>query len=164
MKDDRGYEYALRDQACYMLPDPQKSHMSLQEVKLTSHSATAIPSYDIPRQLIYHWGSNPSVSWDWWIDPNSSTYLIREEFKHMDLLCSDWVSPWDQWEALWPLRYPAWSDHHANYEDDLTYSCRDALYDRAQERAIRRMKKKSMKAARAQGFKKRDKMPGAWPL
>ncbi|CAD6581412.1 MAG: hypothetical protein ASARMPRED_000606 [Alectoria sarmentosa] len=112
----------------------------------------------IPRQLVYHWGSSPSVSWDWWIDPESSTYLVREEFKHMDHLRWDSSSSWYSWESLWPMGYPAW-------EIDLQRHRYEGIdYKRAQERANRRMRKKSMKAARAQGLKSRDQMPGAWPI
>lgn len=126
---------------------------------------TGFRRYSNPRQLIYHWGSNPSVSWDWWIDPNSSTYLVREEFKHMDVMTSDCWMPWNTWETLWPLSYPAWSDH---YEYCLAFGYYpetwQLLYKKAQERANRRVKKKAMKAARAQGLRKRDQMPGAWPV
>ncbi len=148
----------------HLLSDLWTSRTGHQEATLTSLSATAHRTYDNPRQLTYYWETNPSISWDWWIDPNSSTYLVREEFKHMDLLGPDCLIPWNHWEALWPLRYPAWSDHFSDYEHDSIYSRRKPLYDRAQERANRRMKKKSMKAACALGFKKCDKMPGAWPL
>lgn len=37
-------------------------------------------------------------------------------------------------------------------------------YELAQERANRRWEKKMLKAARAQGLKKQDRMPGAWPV
>ena len=61
-----------------------------------------------------------------------------------------------QWQFHWPFIHPRWSD---------VYYIRDEVFcERVQERANRRMKKKSMKLARAQGFGKRDKMPGAWPV
>ena len=120
--------------------------------------------YQIPRRLLFHWGSNPSVSWDWWIDPDSSTYLVREEFKHTNMLLDHWATPWDDWETEWPLRYPAWSDR---YCPDLYNGFRTPewklINELAQERANRRLKKKLIKAARAQGMKKGDRMPGAWP-
>lgn len=136
--------------------------VDLRVVMLTPHSHTVSIRYDNPRQLIYQWGSNPSVSWNWWIDPNSSTYLVRKEFRHMNLLSRDYSLVWNKWENLWPFRYPAWFNHCAHPEDDTTYW--QALFERAQERANRRIQKKSMKAARAQGWKKRDQMPGAWPV
>ena len=119
---------------------------------------------EIPRQLIYQWGSSPSVSWDWWIDPNSCAYLVRKEFRYFDNLSKIHTYQWDKWERMWPWRYPAWSDHRRRSELPSTWSARQPLYDLAQKRANRRWEKKSMKAARAQGLKKRDRMPGAWPV
>ena len=116
-----------------------------------------------PRQLIYQWGSNPSVSWDWWIDPHSRASLVREEFKHMDILGWD-HSSWDEWEVRWPLRYPAWSDYIRCFEGCIDNPTLRLPHELAQERANRRWEKKSMKAARAQGLKKRNRMPGAWPV
>ena len=128
-------------------------HIGLEEAMLTLNARIDTSRYENPRQLIYHWGSNPSVSWDWWIDPGSSTYLVREEFKHMNIM-RDNISwhYWEAWEARWPIVYPA-----PDYLDRMTH------FERIQERAYRRMNKKSIKAARAQGLKKRDRMPGAWP-
>ena len=71
---------------------------------------------------------------------------------------------WTEWETLWPMRYPAWSSDYSVYDDDITCSNREMAYKLAQRRANRRMKKKSMKAARAQGCKNRNQMPGAWPV
>ena len=68
----------------------------------------------------------------------------------------------DAW-IEWPMRYPAWYDY-SFYEDDISRSNGKLAYKLAQERANRRMKKKSMKAARAQGCKSRNQMPGAWPV
>ena len=118
--------------------------------------------YQIPRRLLFHWGSNPSVSWDWWIDPNTSTYLVREEFKHMNIFSSFHPSPGYDWETIWPLWYPAWTYHYGPFNGD-PYRKWQLIYERAETRANRRLRKKSMKAARAQGMKKGDQMPGAWP-
>ena len=112
---------------------------------------------------MYRWVSIPFVSWDWWIDPDSSTYLVREEFKYMAILSGDRYVRWTEWEDLWPLRYPAWYDHEGYYCPGEVSNLQ-SLYERAQERANRRLKKKAMKGARAQGFKKRNRMPGAWPV
>ena len=130
---------------------------------LTRNTRLAYSWYSIPRQLIYRWGGNPSVSWDWWIDPNSSTYLVREEFKFMTCPShGSYLRPWREWEFYWPWCYPAWfTDPVFLHEYRVS---RQQLYDRAQERANRRLKKKALKAARAQGFKNQDRMPGAWPV
>ena len=106
-----------------------------------------------PRRLIFHWGSSPSISWEPWIEPNSSTYLVREEFKHTVILPPSYGELCFDPETTWPLTYPAWA-----------YGLEWQPRDRARERANRRLKKKSMKAARAQGLKKRERMPGAWPV
>lgn len=126
-------------------------------------------NFQIPRKLLFHWGSNPSVSWDWWIDPDSSTYLVREEFKHTSILLDHWETPWDDWETIWPLWYPAWASHYGPWTyhngsfDGDRHRKWYLIHERAEERANRRLRKKSMKAARAQGMKKGDRMPGAWP-
>ena len=123
------------------------------------------PNGHVPRQLIFHWGSNPSISWDWWLDPKSSAHLVREEFKYICVQgTDDHFIPRSQWENLWPLSYPEWSDPFCGPEDGITYPNRQLLYKRVQERANRRLKKKSMKAARAQGLNKRECIPGAWPV
>ena len=78
----------------------------------------------------------------------------------MDLLRPLWDPslPWYPWESLWPMGFAAW-------EKDFSIHGYEGIdYKRAQERADRRMRKKSMKAARAQGLKRRDQMPGAWPV
>ena len=124
------------------------------------------PRYQIPRRLLFHWGSNPSVSWDWWIDPDSSTYLVREEFKHTDILLDHWetLQLRDDWKTVWPLRYPVWCDRYCPhpYNGSPTPAWK-LINEPAQEPPNRRLKKKLMKAARAQGMKKGDRMPGAWP-
>lgn len=68
-------------------------------------------------------------------------------------------SRWRDRGEDWPLMYPIWSWDYSEYELEQKLLC-----ERAQERANRRMEKKLAKAARAQGFKKRDQMPGAWPI
>ena len=67
------------------------------------------------------------------------------------------------WETIWPLGYPACAHRYGPFDGDH-YQKRQLLIELAQERANRRLRKKSMKAARAQGLKKRDRMPGAWPI
>ena len=69
------------------------------------------------------------------------------------------------WETIWPLWYPAWDYHDGPWGpvDGDRHRKRQLIHERAEERANRRLRKKSMKAARAQGMKKGDRMPGAWP-
>ncbi|KAM0798442.1 hypothetical protein BDR22DRAFT_373440 [Usnea florida] len=47
-----------------------------KDMHFTCASMTA-NNYDIPRQLFYVLGDHPSVSWDWWINPASSTFSLR---------------------------------------------------------------------------------------
>ena len=34
-------------------------------------------------KIILDWEARPAVSWDWWISPSSSTFLLRQEFRLM---------------------------------------------------------------------------------
>ncbi len=80
----------------------------------------------------------------------------------MDVLTDCHYVRWTEWEEVWPLRHPAWRDfdrYNFHEVSDL-----QSLYRLAHQRANRRLKKKAMKAARAQGSKKRNRMPGAWPV
>ena len=67
------------------------------------------------------------------------------------------------WETIWPLWYPAWTFSYGSFDCDDCHRKWHLIHERAEERANRRLRKKSMKAARAQGMKKEDRMPGAWP-
>ena len=82
----------------------------------------------------------------------------------MDFLGHDDRMQWDEWEGLCALRFRASSDHYTYDRLEDGYSNWKLRHELAQKRANRRWKKKSMKAARAQGLKKRDRMPGAWPV
>lgn len=67
------------------------------------------------------------------------------------------------WEDMWPLSCPEWFIDFWFWKNWPTYPREHLLYDCAQDRANRRLRKKAMKAARAQGLGKRSRMPGAWP-
>ncbi|KAM0794361.1 hypothetical protein BDR22DRAFT_695815 [Usnea florida] len=125
------------------------------QMYLTVPSEVSNVRYDVPRQLIFHWESGPSVSWDWWIDPDSSASLVCEEFKNL-IDIDNTLGWWGEWEFQWPFRRPAWSVDLFDQDNEL--------YERVQKRANRRRKKNLMKAARAQSHRKREKMPGAWPV
>ena len=81
----------------------------------------------------------------------------------MDILGWDYQQ-WDKWEEMWPMMYPAWSDYFRCFGGCIDDPEVRLPYELAQERANRRWEKKAMKAARAQGLKKRERMPGAWPV
>ena len=136
--------------------------------------------FKLPRQLRYQWGSKPSISWDWWIDPDSSTYHLRKELKYISgpyfyHLHEHLSGPYifhlkpridesRSWEATWPLTYPAWFRFDDGFDDIEAITQWRQLGGLAQSRANRRWEKKAEKAARAQGLKRRDRMPGAWPV
>lgn len=81
----------------------------------------------------------------------------------MDILRYYSTGSWNGWETSWPLWFPAWSHYFGPCDDD-SYREWQLLTERVQKRANRRLEKKSKKAARAQGLKERNRMPGAWPI
>ena len=135
-------------------------HATQQQLTYTEYADD-----NICRQLVFQLEGDPRVSWDWRLDPRSSASLVREEYKQMNLsACQRNIVGPTPWEDIWPFDYPqgSWirypvSDHHAFPEWERRYN-------RAQERAHRRMKKKGSKLARAQRVQGRSKMPGAWPI
>lgn len=126
----------------------------------------------LPRHLVFSLGEVPTVHADWWIDPECSTSLVRQEFKDMNMLADDEDLEWtkwqeyldSEWKSVWPINYPRWSDPLKPWdgyvEDHATWK---PLRQRAQERADRRWHKKAKKAARLNGTRTHTSMPGAWP-
>ena len=129
---------------------------------------------DPPRHLVFSLGEAATVYADWWIEPECSTSLVRQEFKDMnmlghdiDILCCEWQQYFDfKWKLVWPVNYPRWydllepSDHP---EDEQAKATWKRLRQRAQERADRRWHKKAKKAARLNSTQTHHSMPGAWP-
>lgn len=129
--------------------------------------------YDYPpRQLVFNLGEAPTVYADWWIDPECSTHLVRQEFKDTFIFTGYDIFMWDgwwgfeksRWKSVWPMSYPRWSDFLEPYmyheEDWATW---ERLSARAQERADRRWQKKARRAAQRNGTRVHSSMPGAWP-
>ena len=71
-----------------------------------THASTSAIGYDSPRKLYFELGDRPSVYWDWWIDPASSTSLLREEFKCLVTTSPDWLMIRKPWKESWPFVYP----------------------------------------------------------
>lgn len=117
-----------------------------------THASSSPLGYDSPRKLFFELGDRPSVFWDWWIDPKSSTYLVREEFKCLVTNLPDWLRVPRGWEEPWPFTHPKWSSLHQAYAREPT-KCK-ALLKKANERAVRRME-------RREGPRR---IPGAWPV
>lgn len=125
-----------------------------------------------PRQLFFNLGEAPTVYADWWIDPECSTYLVRQEFKDTNILTDYGDIMWEGWKRydnflwkrVWPIGYPWWSDSSKPpmyLREDLAKW--EQLSARAQERADRRWQKKARKAVRQNGTRIQFSMPGAWP-
>ena len=126
----------------------------------------------LPRQLIFDLGEAPTVYADWWIDPQSSSSLIRQEFKETNILADHermmnrfWVGyEHFSWKSVWPTSYPRWSDLLKPWCDVVEeHATWERLSERAHERADRRWHKKARKAARRNGTQVYSSMPGAWP-
>ena len=63
----------------------------------------------VDRQLVFEFGDNPRVYWDWWIDPSSPASLVLQEFRHLNLRHDAYfLRDYHQWE-IWPICYPYWS-------------------------------------------------------
>ena len=120
--------------------------------------------FDNPHQLFFELGQRPRVWWDWWIDPTSPAYLVREEFRYTFIFESDWGLHSESWDSTWPFDYPAWHRGREPYghEDKLKEWKR--LHELSRARSGRRLKAKAAKQARIDGFKKQSRMPGAWPI
>ena len=129
-----------------------------------THPSTSSVGYDSPRKLFFKLGDRPSVHWDWWIDPASSTSLLRQEFKCLVTTSPDWLMISQLWKESWPFVYPKWSKLHQGYARGSWYLRCIELLEFANKRAERRNEKKAVKAARAQGFGTPRRIPGAWPL
>ena len=121
-------------------------------IQLT-HPSYLTVAYDNERKLIFNLGAHPSVAWDWWINPSSSTYALREEFKTMALSPRNPRLIMEPWSRAWPIRYPAWVG-------DVPLGSR---YRKFQELAEARSTKKAKKLAWVQRCEGPRKFPGSWP-
>lgn len=131
----------------------------------STHRQMTYPSYDVynlPRELIFELdGLESHVYWDWWIDPESTTRLLRSEFRQMIMFTTS-LPLEETWKALWPFRYPAWHDDCSPfYHDTKAVSERERLNAVAQRRANRRLQKRYENSTRSRGLRYPN-MPGAW--
>lgn len=138
------------------------SHATQQQLTYSGGDGTT------RRQLVFNFGANPTVWWEWLLDPESGAYLAREEFKGMYTL-------WDDHESIGPLTdpvrdispfdYPDWSFERmpiVREMKDVPLEYVHRMHD-AKDRLDRRWKKKASKLARARRTKGPRKIPGAWP-
>ena len=111
--------------------------------------------YANERKLVFDWGTHPTVSWDWWINPSSSTFLLRQEFRLMAIKSlSDGMLIKRSWKETWPVILPVWSELHQFCGDASSRSSYRKLLDSANARAAKRVEKR----------KGPHKVPGAWPI
>lgn len=103
-----------------------------------------------PKKLVFDLGEYRSVYAETWINPESSTFPLRQEFRESTVLKS--VCDWETRNS-WPFIHSKWSLHDADPAEALT----------AKNRAKRRRGEKAMKVARRNGTSVSSKMPGAWP-
>jgi hypothetical protein len=125
--------------------------------------------YPMPRELrfIMH-ETKPSVYWDWWIDPESPTYLVCNEFRDIYLRDFWWALRTSDrtWDMFWPFDYPAWDNSHQPVfyqlprfkEESLEWQ---RLRDNAERRANRRLQR-AHAAITGSRRMKYPRMPGAW--
>ena len=139
----------------------RESMLRAQEMHFT-HASTSY--YDLPRLLLFELGDRPTVFWDWWIDPASSTSWLREEFKSLVTTLPDWQRIQKPWKEYWPFVFPRWSKLHQGYLKEPMYSQCKALQMQADERAVRRIQKKAAKTTRLYRARRQQSIPGAWPL
>lgn len=119
------------------------------------------------RQLVFNFGANPTVWWEWLLDPGSGAYLVREEFKGMYTLWDDHValgSIANPERDVSPFDFPDLSFERMPIVKQMEDIPLDYIYrvQDARERFDRRWKKKASKLARAQRTKGPRKIPGAW--
>ncbi len=107
----------------------------------------------------------PSISWDWFIDPEGQAYDVLEEFKNLRCVTYIDMHRKDRLGFNWPIIYSMWHWSVAYRHLYAFYRKKeDSIFvQRANDRFKRRCEKKAMKLAKAQGILSRGpKMPGAW--
>lgn len=129
-----------------------------------TRSEWVVTEYAVPRKLQFKL-DGVGVSWNWWIDPDSSTFLIRTAFK--EIAMSRWDLPYDSigWRATWPFICPKWFDlAFRRHFPDLTRVWGHRLLEEdIRARSERTLRKRRAKAARRGGLKG-SQIPGAWPV
>ena len=127
--------------------------------------------YANERKLVFDWGTHPTVSWDWWINPSSSTFLLRQEFRLMAIQSlSDGMLIKRSWKETWPVILPVWSELHQYCGGDASSRSEyKALLRLANARAGNRLIKKAARKMARPGefegpFGGLREVPGAWPI
>lgn len=118
------------------------------------------------RKLVVGFETNPKVYLEWHIDPYISAPLVRQEFRHMNIMDNIEDFSVDEWQEVGPISCPTWSDHFEYSFDEGEVGDNIATWQRirrvAAERYERRSKKKAAKTVRRTGRSARSDMPGSW--
>ncbi len=116
---------------------------------------------NLDRKLFFCF-AEPSVEWDWWINPEAPASLLCNEFRHM--ICRyETRRYWEWgWEHSWPFLIPEWSARcgRSSYRPDRNKKWQK-MNELARSRAARRVEKKGIKSARVEGTYRPTRMPGA---
>ena len=124
-----------------------ESSLHVKPMQLTHPSYRTI-GYDNERKFVFDFGTRPSVSWDWWISPSSSTFVLREEFKLMAITLPDWMLITEPWSKTWPIMYPVRSGPHQSNGQDLSCSRYEKPLNLAKRRSAKRPAKKARRTSR----------------
>jgi hypothetical protein len=119
-----------------------------------------------PRHMIFDISGRPRVYWDWWIDPQSPAYEVLEEFKNFGPAAhnpceNSWLAT-EGYEENAPYFYYQMYERLVS-KDATIYYVEKPEHIVAQRRFEKRMHKKAVKLAKAQGLcMKVHRIPGAW--
>ena len=99
-----------------------------------------------------------SLSWDWWLDPKETAFIVCHEFRHFGRAEHFLYSESGYPEGLfhWPFIYPDWAIDLNRLINE------EGIPKRFQQRFDHRWQKKKIKQAKIQGTYKKPKMPGTW--
>jgi hypothetical protein len=97
------------------------------------------------------------LSWDWWVDPKETAFIVLHEFRHFGQAEYSFYNEYDP-RVYWPFIYPIWTFRLIRLPKDV----RTMLSKRFQQRFDRRWQKKMIKQAKIQGTYKKPKIPGTW--
>jgi hypothetical protein len=119
-----------------------------------------------PRHIIFDISGRPRVYWDWWIDPRSPAYEVLQEFRNFGPAVHD-ISQnsfhcTEGHDENAPFFYYQLYEKFVS-KDATIYYVEKPEHLAAQRRFEKRMHKKAVKLAKAQGLcMKVPRLPGAW--
>jgi hypothetical protein len=122
------------------------------------------PEYDFRRQYLIISLETPSISWDWFIDPEGQAHDVLEEFKNLGSFSYLYDYRRHRLNFHWPIVYSRWQRFVEGILSPLYKKKKEIIFvHRANDRFKRRCEKKATKLTKAQGIYHRGhKIPGAW--